>query len=102
MLIVSLSDLLDARLSIESLSNGLVGLHELVKFLGKLLILVCDHSYVVVQGVDFNLKVGIIVEQSGIAVAGSLQLLSHVHDLVLLGSYLCLEVLDAIGQLDVS
>ena len=102
LLFVSLSDLLNSRFAVQSLSDGLVGLHELVKFLGQLFVLDSDYPNVIVQRVDFNLEVRVIVKKCGIAISSSLELFSHVHDLILLGSDLGLEVLDASGEFHVS
>jgi len=57
---------------------------------------------VIIQRIDLHLEVRIVVKQSGIAVAGTLQLFAHIHDLVLLGSDLGLKVLDGGGKLNVS
>lgn len=61
-----------------------------------------DHSNVVVQGVDFNLQVAIVIQKRRVAISGSLELLSHVHDLIFLGSDLALQFLDVVGQVDVT
>ena len=95
LLVVACSDLLDSGFSVESHSDCLVGLDKLVELLGELLILDGDDSDVVVQRVDFDLQVRVVVQESRIAVAGALELLSHVHDLVLLRSDLRLQVLYA-------
>ena len=63
LLVVSLSDLLNTCFPIQSLSDRLVCLHELVEFLSKLLILVGYDSDVVVERVDLDLQIGVVVEQ---------------------------------------
>lgn len=63
--------------------------------------MVGDHSDMIVQRIDFNLQVAVVVQQSGVAVASTLQLLSHVHDLVLLGSDSALELFNGVGEIDV-
>ena len=59
-MVVSGSDLLDSGLAVQSLSDSFVGLHELIEFLGQLLILVGNHSDVVVEGVDLDLQIGVV------------------------------------------
>ena len=83
------------------MSDGFVGLHKLVQFFGQLLVLVSDHSDVVVQRIDFDLQVRVVVQQCRVGVPGALQLFPHVHNLVLLGSDLGLEFLDVVCQLNV-
>jgi len=61
LLFVSLSDLLYSRFAVQSLSDSLVGLHELVELLGQLFVLDGDYPNVIVQGVDFNLEVRVVV-----------------------------------------
>lgn len=102
LLLVSLSDLLNSSFAVQSLSNGLVGLHELVQLLGQLFVLDGDYPNVIVQRIDFNLKVRIVVKKCGIAISGSLEFFSHVHDLILLGSDLGLEILDGSSEFHVS
>jgi hypothetical protein len=63
LLIISLSNLLYSCFAIESLSNGFICLHKLVKFFRQLIILVSNDSDVVVEGVDFNLEVGVVVQK---------------------------------------
>lgn len=101
-MVVSCSNLLNPSFTIESLSNSFIGLYKLVKFLGKLLILMSDHSDMIVQGINFNLQIRVVVKQCRVAIPCSLKLLSHVHDLVLLRSDFTLQVLDLCVQVDVS
>ena len=61
--VVSLTNLLDAVLSVQSLPDDLVGLHELVDLLGQLVVLVTDNSDVVVHRFDLNLKVRVVFEE---------------------------------------
>lgn len=56
----------------------------------------------VVQRVNFNLQIGVVVQQGRIAVSGALQLFSHVHNLVLLGSDLRFKIFNARGQFNIS
>lgn len=102
LLVVSSSDLLNSGFSVQSHSDSLVGLHELVQLFGQLLVLHGDHSDVVVQGVDLNLKIRVVIEQGRIAVPGTLQLLSHVHNLVLLSPDLGFKIFNTSGQFNVS
>ena len=93
---------MDASFAVEPHSDGLVGLHKLVELLGQLLVLHRDHTDVVVQRVDLHLQVRVVVKESGVAVSGTLEFFSHVHNLVFLGPDFGFEVLDARRQLDVS
>ena len=63
LMIVSGSDLLDSGFAIQSHSDSFVGLHKLIQLLGQLLVLHSDDSDVVVQGVDLDLKVGVVIEE---------------------------------------
>ena len=63
LLIISGSDLMNSSLAVKSLSDGFVSLNKLVQFLSQLIILVGDHLDMVVQGINFNLQVGVVVEQ---------------------------------------
>ena len=63
LLVIPCSDFMNSSLAVKPLSNCFVGLHELVKFLCQLVILVCDHSDMIVQGVNLNLKIRIVVQQ---------------------------------------
>lgn len=102
LLIVSLSDLLNSGFAVESHSNGLVGLNELVELLGEFFVLEGDHTDVVVQGINFYLKVGVVIKESRVAVSGTLKLFSHVHNLIFLRSDLDLQLFNAVGEFDVS
>lgn len=97
LLVISRSDFLNAGLPIKPLSDGLVRLDELIKLNGQILILLCDHSDMVVELVNLNLEIGVVVEESGVAVSSPLQLFLHMHDLVLLGPDFGLQVLHACG-----
>ena len=101
-MLIPLSNLLNSSFAVQSLSNCLVGLHKLVELLGELLILDSNDSNVVVQGINLHLQIRIVVQKGRVAVSCSLELLSHVHDLVLLGSDLALKLLDGGCQLHVS
>ena len=61
-MLVLLSDLLDPIFTVETHADGLIGLNELVKFLGEILILELQHSDVIVKSIDFSLKGSILVE----------------------------------------
>ena len=63
LLVVSCSDLLHSGFSVESHSDGLIGLHELVEFFRQLLVLDSDYTDVVVQGVNLHLQVRIVIEE---------------------------------------
>jgi len=61
--VVPLTNLLDAVLSVQSLPDDLVGLHKLVDLLSQLVVLVTDNSDVVVHRFDLNLKVRVVFEE---------------------------------------
>ena len=61
--VVPLTNLLDAVLSVQSLPDDLVGLHKLVDLLGQLVVLVTDNPDVVVHRFDLNLKVRVVFEE---------------------------------------
>ncbi len=82
--IVFISQLHHAALPVQSLSDNLVRLHELVDFSGELIVLMADNSDVVVHGVDLDLEIGIVLEKGAVRVTGPLELLAHVQKLVLL------------------
>jgi hypothetical protein len=50
----------------------------------------------IVERVDLNLEVRIVIQESRVAVSGSLKFLSHIHDLILFGTNLSLKLLDGI------
>lgn len=81
---IFISKLHHTALPVQSLSNNLVRLHELVDFSSKLIVLMADNSDVVVHGVDFDLEIGIVLEEGAVRVTGTLKLLAHVQKLVLL------------------
>jgi len=60
--LVLLSYLLHPVLSVESHSDSLVGLDELVELLGEVLVLQLQHPNVIVEGVDLGLQVRVLVE----------------------------------------
>jgi hypothetical protein len=64
--IVLLSKLHHTVLAVQSLSDHLVCLHELVDFAGQFVILVANHSDVVVHRVNFNLKIGVVLQKSAV------------------------------------
>ena len=82
--VVLLPELHDSVLAIQSLPNNFVRLHELVDFPRQFIVLVADHANVIVHGVDLYLEIGIVFKEGTIRVAGALELLSHVEQLVLL------------------
>ena len=49
LLVISSSNFCDSRLAIQPHSDSLIGLDELVELLGKLFVLHCDNSDVVVE-----------------------------------------------------
>lgn len=102
LVIVTGPNFLYSSLSIKSRPDGFVGLDKLIKLTSKLLVLNGDNSDVVVQGVNFDLKVGVVIQQSTVAVTGAFKLLSHVHYLILLGTDLCLKILDGGSELDIA
>ena len=102
LLVVSLSDLLNSSFAVKSHSNGLVGFNELVELLGEFFVLESDHTDMVVQGINFNLKVRVVIKESRVAVSGTLELFSHIHNLVLLSSDLALQLFNTVGEFDVS
>lgn len=57
---------------VESHSNSLISLYELVKLLCEVLILSTEHSDVVVESVNFYLNVGVVVKEGGVAIPCSL------------------------------
>lgn len=63
LLVISGSDFLHSGFSVEAHSDSFVGLNELVKFFRQLLILHSDDTDVVVEGVDLNLKIGVVVKE---------------------------------------
>ena len=101
-MIISLSDFLYSSFSVKSLSDCLVCLNELIQFFCELFILMSDDSDVIIKGINFNLKIGVIVKKSWVAISCTFELFSHVHNLILLGSYLSLEFFYLIGQFNVS
>lgn len=100
-MVVSSSDFLDSSLAVKSHSDSLVGLHKLIQLFGELLILHSDDSNMVVKRVDLNLKITVIIKKGRIAVPGTFELLSHVHDLVLLGSDLGFNIFDRCGEFNI-
>ena len=74
----------DSVFAVEALSYHFVSSDELVDLAGQLIVLVGDHSDVIVHGVDFNLKVGVVLKKSLVWISGPFKLFSHVHQLVLL------------------
>ena len=101
-MVISGANLLHTSLAVKARSDGLVGLHELIELSRELLVLNGDNADVVVQRVDLDLEVRVVVEEGAVAVSGTLELLSHVHDLVLLGTDTGLEVLDGSGEFNVA
>lgn len=101
LLVVSLSDLLDPSFPVQALSDGLVGLYELVQLLRQLFILMGDYTNVVVQRVNLHLQVRVVVQQSRVTVPGSLQLFAHIHNLIFFRPYFAFQLLYAISQIDV-
>jgi len=81
--IVFFPELHHAVLAVQSLSDYFVRLHELVDLTSQLVILVANHSNVVVHRVDFDLKIGVVLQKSIVRVSGTLQLLPHVEQLIL-------------------
>jgi len=82
--IVLFPQLLHSALPVQSLSDHFVCLYELVDLSSKLVVLVTDHSDVVVHGINFDLQISIVFEQGTVRVASSLKLLAHIQKLVLL------------------
>ena len=85
---------MDSGLAVKSHSDGLICLYKLIQLLGEFLILNSDYPYMVVKGINLNLKIAVIIKESRIAVPGTFEFLSHVHDLVFFGSDLGLKILD--------
>jgi len=56
----------------------------------------------VVKRVNLNLEVAVIIKKGRITVSGTFELLSHVHDLVFLGSDLGLKIFDGCGKFNIS
>ena len=54
------SNLLDLLLSIETLSNLLVGLNETLELLLEAVILIIEVGHVLVKGIDLRLKVNLV------------------------------------------
>lgn len=102
LLVISGSNFLYSSLAVKSLSNGFICLNELIKFFGELLILVSNDSNMIVERVDLNLEVRIVIQESRVAVSGSLKFLSHIHDLILFGTNLSLKLLDGICKFNIS
>ena len=102
LLIISGSNFLYSGFTVKSLSNGFICLNELIKFFSELLILMSNDSNMIVERVDLNLKVRIVVQESRVAVSGSLKFLSHIHDLILFGTNLSLKLLDGICKFNIS
>lgn len=101
LLIVSSSDFLDSSFAVKSHSDGLIGLYKLIQLFGEFLILHSDYPNMVVKGINLNLEIAIIIKESWIAIPGTFEFLSHVHDLVLFGSDLGLKILDWSCKLNV-
>ena len=82
--VILLTKLIDTVLSIETLTDHFVCLHELVDLASKFIVLVADDSDMVVHGVDLDLEVSIVFKKGAVGVPGSLKLLTHVQKLVFL------------------
>ena len=95
LLVVARPNLGHAILAVKAGTDGLIGLHELVKLSGEFLILNSDDTNVVVERIDLDLQVRVVVEESRVTVSGAFKLFSHVHDLVFLGANLRFKVFDA-------
>ena len=96
-----MTELLDSILTIKSLSNHFISLDKLVNLSGQLIVLVGHHSDVVVHGVNLDLKVCVVLKEGRVGVSGTLKLLAHVHQLVLLLSNLHLKLFDGTTELHV-
>lgn len=57
-----MSDLLNSVLAVKTHADSLVGLHELVKLLGKVLVLKLQNADVVVKSIYLSLEVGILIK----------------------------------------
>ena len=60
--LVPLSEFSDSVLTVESLSDDFISLHKLVNLASELIILVGDDTDVIVHRVNFNLKVGVVLQ----------------------------------------
>ena len=83
-IVILIAKLVDAIFPIEALTDDLVCLHELVDFASEFIILVADDADVVIHRVDLHLEVWIVLEEGAVGVAGTLKLLAHVKELILL------------------
>ena len=95
---VLLSEVEHPVLPVEAHSDGFIGLYEVVEFLGEVVILRGEHSDVVVEGVDLGLEVGVVVQEGGVGVAGAVEFLAHLDDLVFSDADLGFKVFDGRGQ----
>ena len=102
LLVISGSDFLYSRLAIKSLSNCFICLHKLIQFFSELLVLVSNDSNMIVERVDLYLEIRIVIQKCWVTVSCTLKLLSHVHDLVFLGTNLSLKLLDRVGKFNIS
>lgn len=82
--IVLFPQLLHSALPVQSLSDHFVCLYELVDFSSELVVLVANHSDVVVHRINFNLQISIVFEQGTVRVTSSLEFLAHIQKLVFL------------------
>ena len=101
LVIVPIAELFDAILSVQPLPDDFVGLDKLVNLPGQFIILVAHNPDMVIHGLNLDLQIRIVLQQGRVGVACSLQLLSHVHELVLFLTNFHLQLLDGSTELDI-
>jgi hypothetical protein len=82
--VVLLAEFHHAVLAVQSLSDHFVRLHELVDLAGELVVLVANHSNMVIHRVDLYLEISVVLQKGTVGVPGTFQLLPHVEKLILL------------------
>ena len=82
--VIFLPELHHSILAIKSLSDHFVCLDDLINLPSQLIVLMTDHSDMIVHRVDFHLEIGVVLKKCTVRVSGALELLPHVEQLVFL------------------
>ena len=101
LVVVAFANLGHTSLSVETLSYDFIGLDKLVDLSGELIVLVTDDSNVTIHGVDLDLEIGIVLDESRVWIACSFKLFAHVHELVFLLPDLGFKLLDGSGKFNI-
>jgi len=68
--------------AIELLSYNFVGMHKLIDFFSKLIILARNDVNVIIHRIYFSLHVGVVFMERLIRIASAFEFLAQVHQLV--------------------